>query len=97
MKNNTIASHNVHNTIPEVSTKYGAPMGRMNIGNTPHTITSGRANKIYKCNQIKIYDKRVPMSPCGAYDKGGAYWGIGKQLRVRFTADLSYIEFYRMP
>jgi hypothetical protein len=97
MKNNTIASHNVHNTIPEVSTKYGAPMGRMNIGNTPHTITSGRANKIYKCNQIKIYDKRVPMSPCGAYDKGGAYWGIGKELRVRFTANLSYVEFYRMP
>ena len=97
MKQKTLAPHNVYNTIPEVSTKYGAPMGRMNIGKQPHIITSGRANKVYKCNQVKIYDKRVPMSQCGAYDKGGAYWGIDKQLRVRFTANLSYVEFYRMP
>lgn len=25
----------------------------------------------------KLHLVRVPMSPCGAYDKGGAYWGIG--------------------
>lgn len=97
MKQIILAPHNVHNTIPEVSTKYGAPMGRPNIGKQPHIITSGGANKIYKCNQVKIYDKRVPMSQCGAYDKGGAYWGNDKQLRVRFTANLSYVEFYRMP
>lgn len=93
----TLSPHNVHNTIPEVSTKYGAPMGRMNIGKEPYTITSGPKCKTFKCNQVKIYDKRVPMSQCGAYDRGGAYWGIGKQLRVRFTANLSYVEFYRMP
>jgi len=23
----------------------------------------------------KLHLVRVPMSPCGAYDKGGAYWG----------------------
>lgn len=29
------------------------------------------------------------------YDKGGAYWGIGSQLRVSYTKDLAYINFYR--
>ena len=87
---------NVKRVIPEVSTKYGAPMGRRNIGKEPHTITSGPNCKILKKNQIKVYDKKVPMcSCCGAYDQGGAYWGIGNQLRVRFTTDLSFIEFYR--
>ncbi len=91
-----LARHNVHNTIPYVGTKYGSQMGRENIGKQPHTIIYGRANRIYKCNQVKIYDKRVPMSQCGAYDVGGAYWGRGKQLRVRFTGDLDYVEFYRI-
>lgn len=89
---------NVHRVIPEVNTKLGAPMGRSSLGEHPHTITSGNNGKIFKNNQPKVYDKRVPMcSCCGAYDKGGAYWGTGKQLRVRFTPDLSYIEFYRLP
>lgn len=82
--------------IPEVSTKYGAPMGRTNKGNQPVIITSGPNSRIVKKNQVKVYDKRVPMSNCGAYDKGGAYWGIGPELRVRFTKDLQYIEFYRI-
>lgn len=81
--------------IPEVNSRYGAPMGRNNIGKQPITITSGRNCRIVKKNQVKVYDKRVPMID-GAYDAGGAYWGIGKQLRVRFTKDLSYIEFYRV-
>lgn len=82
--------------IPEVSGKYGAPIGRANVGTEPPTITSGPNCKVYKKNQVKVYDKRVPMcSCCGAYDKGGAYWGLGAQLRVRFTKDLSFIQFYR--
>lgn len=81
--------------IPEVSTLYGAPMGRANVGGQPITITRGKNGRICKKDQTNVYDKRVPMSDCGAYDKGGAYWGIGNQLRVRFTKDLSYIEFYR--
>ena len=85
---------NVHRTIPKVSTKFGAPMGRKNIGSEPHTITSGNNGRIVKKNQVKIYDRRVPMIE-GAYDAGGAYWGLGEELRVRFTADLSYVEFYR--
>jgi hypothetical protein len=87
---------NIARVIPEVNTRYGAPMGRMNRGQQPETVTSGPNNRILKKNQVKIYDKRVPMSPCGAYDRGGAYWGIDRELRVRFTADLSYIEFYRI-
>ena len=35
------------------------------------------------------------MTSDGAYDKGGAYWGIGKRLRVSYTKDLKYINFYR--
>lgn len=79
----------------QVNCKYGAPMGRANVGNRPHTITSSPNCRIVKKNQVKIYDRRVPMVD-GAYDKGGAYWGIGTEpLRVAYTKDLSYIEFYR--
>jgi hypothetical protein len=66
--------------ISPVSGKYGAPMGRLSVGTKPD-------NK-------KIFDCRVPMN--GAYDKGGAYWGLGNELRVLYTKDLSYIEFYRV-
>jgi len=91
-----MAPHNIRRVITEVSTKYGAPMGRSNKGTEPPTVTSGPNCRILKKDQPKIYDKRVPMSPCGAYDIGGAYWGIDKELRVRFSADLTYIEFYRV-
>lgn len=72
----------VKKVVPLVNSKYGAPRGRSNIGSKP--------------NNQKIYDRRVPMSNDGAYDVGGAYWGCGRQLRVRFTKDLSFVEFYRM-
>lgn len=61
----------------------GAPMGRSSIGTHPHLGTE------------KVFDCAVPMSSDGAYDRGGAYWGIGKQLRVKYTKDLSYVHFYR--
>jgi len=57
----------------------GAPMGRSNRGTKP--------------NNRRIFDRRVPMN--GAYDRGGAYWGLGKELRVSYTQDLEYIHFYR--
>lgn len=57
-------------------------MGRSNTGTAP---TDG----------TRIFDRAVPMID-GAYDRGGAYWGIGPQLRVKYTRDLSYIEFYRL-
>jgi len=80
--------------ITNVNCQYGAPMGRPNIGEYPHTVTSGKSCKIYKKNQKKVFDCAVPMLSQG-YDKGGAYWGYGLQLRVKYTKDLSYIEFYR--
>lgn len=61
--------------------EYEAPCGRPNVGQRP-------------TNQ-KIYDCAVPMAVDAAYDKGGVYWGIGGQLRVSYTKDLQYIEFYR--
>lgn len=70
---------NIKNVITECDTKYGAPMGRSNIGQRPK-------NK-------RIYTKQVKLTD--GYDQGGAYWGIGRPLYVDFTPDLSYIEFYR--
>lgn len=80
--------------IYKVSCKYGAPMGRANIGSYPAALTYGKCCKLYK-KQTKVFDCKVPMSADGAYDKGGAYWGIGKELRVRYTKDLEFIQFYR--
>ena len=82
--------------ITNVSCKYGAPMGRLNIGERPHTILIGPCCGLFDGrNPVKIFDCAVPMNSEGAYDRGGAYWGIGNQLRVSYTKDLSYIHFYR--
>lgn len=40
-----------------------------------------------------VLDK--PVRLVDGYDKGGAYWGYPNNLRVRYTKDLSFIEFYR--
>lgn len=81
--------------ITKVSTQSGAPMGRLNVGTRPVTVIRGKRGRICKCDQKRIYDCRVPLSVDGAYDRGGAYWGIGAELRVAYTKDLEYIEFYR--
>jgi hypothetical protein len=67
--------------ISKVNCKYGSPMGRSNVGSVPD---SG----------IRIYDRKIRLNS-GGYDAGGAYWGIGAELRVSYTKDLSYISFYR--
>lgn len=67
--------------ITNVNSAYGAPMGRLNIGTRP--------------KDKKVFDCFVPMANDGAYDKGGAYWGVGRPLRVSYTKDLTYINFYR--
>lgn len=67
--------------ITPVNCTYGAPMGRRNIGEKP--------------DDKKIYDCKVPLN-YGAYDRGGAYWGFPDNLRVAYTKDLSYINFYRL-
>lgn len=80
--------------IVKMDCKYGATIGRCNIGNYPPTVTSGRSCKIYKCNQTKVFDCAIPLDN-GGYDKGGAYWGTGSQLRCSYTKDLTYVNFYR--
>lgn len=80
--------------ICDVNTKYGAPMGRANVGSYPVTITRGRNCRICKCDQTKVYKCRVHLNN-GGYDRGGAYWGLGSPLFVEYTADLSYVRFFR--
>lgn len=84
---------NIKRVITDLNTRFGAPMGRSNVGVRPHTFTSGKTGKIFKKNQVKIYTKRVVLNE--GYDNGGAYWGIGKPLYVDFNSDLTFIEFYR--
>jgi len=90
---NKMKNWNLKRVITDVNCKYGAPMGRSNVGSHPVTITRGNAGRICKCDQTKVYTKHVPLDQ--GYDAGGAYWGIGAPLYVSFTADLSYIEFNR--
>lgn len=65
--------------ITECDCKYGAPMGRQSVGKKP--------------TDKKVFDCAVPLTD--GYDKGGAYWGWPNNLRVKYTKDLSYIDFYR--
>jgi hypothetical protein len=53
-------------TLPDVSSKYGAPMGRRSShpGNEP---------------EHRLYLNHVPLDS-GGYDSGGAYWGFGRRL-----------------
>jgi len=77
--------------ITKIDGKYGAPMGRVGVGNRPGTGKTWKEAGIKK----RVFDCLVPMSGDGVYDKGGAYWGLGKRLRVSYTKDMSYIHFYR--
>lgn len=85
--------------ITNVSGKYGAPMGR--IDRRPqyrYSIINIEGNRQLQNNATgevkKVFDCYVPMN--GAYDRGGAYWGLGSPLRVSYTKDLTYVEFYRV-
>jgi hypothetical protein len=67
--------------IAKVFTRYDAPMGRANKG------------ELLPNDQRRVYDCSVPLTE--GHNKGGAYWGCGAPLRVKYTKDLSFIEFYR--
>lgn len=82
-----------NSVIEPVNCKYGAPMGRANIGSHPITVTSGPTCKIFKSNQTKVYTRRIRLVE--GYDKGGAYWGWPDNLYCEFTADLTYVRYYR--
>lgn len=77
----------IQKIITKVSSCRGAPMGRPNV-NTGHLRHPSKSRK-------RIYDCKVPLSGDGAYDTGGAYWGMGPELRVSYTKDLTYVNFYR--
>ena len=72
-------------TINKIITKAydsrGADMGRISVGTRP--------------TDKKVFDCFVPMDNQGAYDIGGAYWGLGTPVRVSYTKDLTYVRFYR--
>ncbi len=94
--------------IDKVNCKFGAPMGRLNELPKGWTYVDlaqerdsehAKGHKKFIVDSVtekskKVFDSAVPLSE--GYDKGGAYWGIGKQLRVQYTKDLSYIKFYRV-
>jgi len=95
----------INKIITNVDCSRGAPMGRSNV--IPQNVNIVDLGTLHKflCDPIKLTSKRifdcaVPMN--GAYDRGGAYWGLpssGKgigQLRVSYTKDLTYINFYRL-
>ena len=81
MKNQNKPVRTIDKIITKLDCKFGAPMGRCNVGIKPSNKT--------------IFDCKVPMSD-KCYDKGSAYWGIGPELRVTYTKDLTYIKFYRV-
>lgn len=63
-----------------VDCKFGAPMGRRSMGEKP--------------TDKRVFCRRIGLDN-GGYDKGGAYWGFGNPLFVEYTADLTYIKFFR--
>ncbi len=72
-----------NNIICKVNLKYGAPTGR--ASDSPWN----------KPKDKRIYDRIVYLDS-GGYDRHGAYWGLGPQLRVEYTKDLLYVRFYRI-
>lgn len=61
-------------TTDQVSSRYGAPMGR-HTGPDFLDVESG-----------KIYLRRVRINS-GGYDSGGAYWGLGQPLYLAQDQD----------
>ena len=85
-----VSNRTIDKILHPVNCKFGAPMGRSNVGTHPHL-----GNVTKKQLKIKVFNCSVPLYS-GGYDKGSAYWGIGKELRCEYTKDLSYIRFYRI-
>lgn len=66
---------------PEVSSTYGAPMGRREYGSMPD---HGRTVRVF----------RVRLDS-GGYDDGGAYWGRGPKPLFCATDGADYLQFVR--
>lgn len=67
------------NPTPNVNSKYGAPMGRPNSGHGAEPTT-------------KFEVKLVPINS-GGYDRGGAYWGIGRPLYFYIAYEATQVEY----
>ena len=82
----------INKIITKCDCRYGAPMGRDNVYEGIYLdfpfISPDDQRKL-----PKLYDCEIKLTD--GYDKGGAYWGTGKQLRVSYTKDLQLIHFYR--
>ena len=80
--------------ITKCNTSFGAPMGRPNFDNRVLTVCNGVTFAQFNG---KVFDCEIPLNKEGYEVRfGSVYWGIGKQLRVSYTKDLSYINFYRV-
>lgn len=66
--------------LPNVSSKYGAPMGR--------------CDHAHPGNEYKVYVHQIPVN-AGGYDKGGAYWGLGAPLFRAISADGEFVRYLR--
>lgn len=66
--------------LPDVSSRYGAPMGRPDRP-TAFDLTDSKGNRFALDFGAprRFYLRRVPLDG-GGYDAGGAYWGIGAPL-----------------
>jgi len=83
MSNFKTSQEAFNHILRDVSSRYGSPMGRYSDNYERDRPTDRR-----------IYNRGVRLD-CGAYDKGGAYWGFPSNLRVEYTKDCGYIHFYR--
>ena len=70
-----------YNPVPEVSSKYGAPMGRRETNQD--------------CVG-KVSLRRIPINS-GGYDSGGAYWGLGQPLYWAGDESGALDIFFRAP
>jgi hypothetical protein len=69
------------NPTPEVSGRYGAPMGRAD-----HGISDGEP--------VKLSLRHIRLNG-GGYDAGGAYWGLGPRLYWAGSDDGFVDRFFR--
>jgi len=64
----------------QVSSQYGAPMGRSSHG----AVVPGQKVRLIQLN-----------IDSGGYDDGGAYWGLGKPIFMAWTEDTEYEGYIR--
>lgn len=76
---------------PEVSSKYGAPMGRAN--HNSYTDRKGRTWDLTVNEHAGPFRLVRVAVDNGGYDSGGAYWGLGEPLYY-FEGPLTDINGY---